>query len=120
MSNDKIMIKNLRLRCILGFNDWERRDKQDVIVNITLWANLTHAVHSDSVEDSVNYRTITKQVINLVEDSSHALIESLAGQVIDTIFTNHQAVQQVQVHIDKPGALRFADSVAVELTRGRD
>jgi hypothetical protein len=69
-NDDRILIKDLLLRGIIGLNDWEREKKQDILINMTLFADLRAAGESDDIADSLNYRTITKAVITHVEEGS--------------------------------------------------
>ena len=113
---DKIYIRDLAFRCIIGVYPEERREKQDVIINIELDCDHSRAVQSDCINDAVDYKRIKKEIRTLVEESQYNLIEALAGSIAD-ICLQDKGVQQVKVTVDKPGALRFARSVAVELTR---
>jgi len=115
---DLIHIRDLNLRCILGIYPEERRDKQDIVVNIVLYADLRAAALSDCIEDTVDYKGVKKRVVALVENSSSFLVEHLAQLVADACLEDAK-VQGVRVTIDKPGALRFARSVAVEIFRKR-
>jgi len=116
--SDKIHIRNLALRCIIGVFPEERRAKQDVIINILMDCNFGDAAATDHLEDTVDYKTINKEIIQLVEQSEYNLIETMAEQ-ISTVCLGHEHVSSVTVSVDKPGALRFAESVAVEITRSR-
>lgn len=89
-----------------------------MIVNITLHADYRKACRSDRIEDTVDYKAIKKQVVEMVEASKFFLIERLAQGVAD-ICLERPEVQRVEVTVDKPGALRFARSVAVEIARER-
>jgi FolB domain-containing protein len=115
---DRILISDLRARCIIGINDEERREKQDVVINLALTADLRTPGRSDRFEDTVDYRALKKRIVSMVEGSQYHLIEALAERVAE-ICLEHPAVQQVQVRVDKPFALRFARSVAVEISRKR-
>jgi dihydroneopterin aldolase/D-erythro-7,8-dihydroneopterin triphosphate epimerase len=115
---DRINIRDLQARCILGIYPEERREKQEIVINLTLHADLTKACGSDSIDDTVDYKAIKKNVLALVEKSSCFLIERLAEQVAGCCLANTM-VKRVDVSIDKPGALRFARSVALEITRFR-
>ena len=115
---DRIYIRDLRLRCVIGIYPVERKDKQDVVLNIVLHGDFSAACASDDIKDAANYKTITKNVIRHVEKSDHFLIEKLAQQVAD-ICLKDRHVTRATVTIDKPGALRFARSVSVEVTRER-
>ncbi len=117
--SDKIYIRDLALRCIIGIYPDERRERQDVVINITLCGDLSKAPERDQIDDTVNYKDIKKRVVELVEQSEYNLIETLAHRIADVCLADTR-VEQVTVTVDKPGALRFADSVAVEITRGRD
>jgi len=115
---DKIFIRDLALRCIVGIFPEERREKQDIIINVEMRADLRKAGRSDDLEDTVNYKAVKKAILALVEGSHFQLIESLAENIADIALAN-EMVQQVIVTIDKPGALRFARASAVEITRDR-
>jgi len=116
---DRIFIRDLLLRCIIGFNNDERRAKQDVLINITLFTDLRGPCKSDIIEDSVDYKVVKKHVINMVEKSSFNLLERLTEGIADVCLENRH-VMKVTVLVDKPGALRFARSVAVEIDRERE
>jgi FolB domain-containing protein len=117
MREDQIEIKDLLLRGIIGINDWEREKKQDILVNITLFADLRRAGESDDIEDSVNYRTVTKKVIKLVEEGEPFTVEMLAAEIAKLCLLE-TGVIRARVRVEKPGALRFAKSVGVEIERG--
>ena len=116
--SDQIVIRDLLLRTIIGINEEERRNRQDVLINITLHADIRPAGASDDIEDAVNYRTITKQVIRRVEESSFYLVERMAAEIA-AICLEDPRVKAVDVRVEKPGALRFSRSVGVEIHRTR-
>ena len=116
---DQIHIKDLLLRTIIGINDEERRDRQDVLINLTLDVDTRRAGETDHIEDAVNYRTITKRIIQMVETSQFYLVEKLAAEIA-AICLDDPRVERVRVTVEKPGALRFARSVGVSIERGRD
>lgn len=115
---DRIHIRDLALRCVIGVYPEERREKQDVVVNVVMETDHSAAAKSDRLEDAVDYKTIKKEIIRLVEGSSFNLIETLADRIARVCLSNPK-VQAATVTVDKPGALRFARSVAVEITRAR-
>ncbi len=115
---DRIYIKDLLIRCVLGIYPEERRDKQDVIINITLHADLNKAAVSDNIEDTVNYKTIKKEVVEMVQRSEFFLLEKMAEEIAE-ISLRSTLVRRVDVMVDKPGALRFARSVAIEISRSQ-
>ena len=115
---DRILIKDLMLRCLLGLSDEERHEKQDVLINLILWTDLRPAAASDSIRDAVDYSLVKKRIISLVEGSQYHLAETLADRIAQ-LCLEYPAVQQVQVTLEKPTALRFAHSVGVEIIRTR-
>ena len=115
---DKIHITDLQLRCIIGIYPEERREKQDVIFNITMHCDLRPAARTDDIADTVDYKAVKGQIRELVESSAFQLLETLAERVAD-ICLKPAAVERVTVRVDKPGALRFARSVAIEIDRAR-
>ena len=119
MEKDKILIKDILARCIIGVNDDERGDKQDVIINISIDADLRRAGRSDDFRDTIDYRGVKKRVVAMVESSDYQLLEALAERVAE-ICLEHPAALEARVTVEKPGALRFARSVGVEITRQRE
>jgi FolB domain-containing protein len=113
---DKILIENLLLRCIIGIDDLERREKQDVVINIVMWCDLARAAEADDIRKTVDYKKVNKSIVKLVEKSQFFLVETLAENVANMCL-QHGGVKKVRVTVEKPGALRFARSVGVEITR---
>ncbi|MFN2274369.1 MAG: dihydroneopterin aldolase [Anaerolineales bacterium] len=116
MASDQIEIRDLLLRGIIGINDWEREKKQDILINITLFGELAPAGDSDRIEDTINYRTLTKAVIEHVESVGRFTVEALATDIV-RLCLETPGVERARVRIEKPGALRFARSVGVCIER---
>ncbi len=115
---DRITIRDIALRCIIGVYPEERNEKQDVVITVTLHADLALAGRSDDVNDTVDYKSVKKLIVTLVESSGFALVETLAQAIAD-LCLGFERVEQVDVTVEKPGALRFARTVAVEISRVR-
>lgn len=113
-----IRVKNLRLRAIVGVNPWERTEPQAVIVNLEVEFNGQAAATSDNIEDTIDYRAISKKVIELVEKSNYQLIETLAGHILGSVMEDPR-IYRARVEVDKPNAIKSADSTSVELEIGR-
>jgi dihydroneopterin aldolase/D-erythro-7,8-dihydroneopterin triphosphate epimerase len=117
--NDKIYIRDLAIRCIIGVNQEERTEKQDVIINVILFTDTRKAGQTDVLEDSVDYKNVKKTILSLVENSEFLLIEKLADEIAKVCLDDSK-VQRVNVTVDKPGVLRYTRSVAVEIARTRE
>ena len=115
---DRIFIRDLLARCIIGINDEERREKQDVVINIALATDTRSPGQSDRFAEAVDYRAIKKRIFAMVEGSHYHLVEALAERIAE-ICLEHPAVREAQVTVTKPSALRFARSVGVQITRRR-
>lgn len=115
---DRIYIRDLQVRCIIGINDDERIEKQDVVINILMEADLRESGRSDQIGDTIDYSIVKKRVVELVESSQDYLIEHLSERIAGLCLEDGR-VRRVTVCVDKPGALRFARSVAIEITRER-
>ncbi len=113
---DRIMIEDLLVRCVLGVDDEERREMQDVLVSVTLHADLRRAGRSDRLEDAIDYRRIKKQILAAAEGSRYRLVEAFAERIA-AICLEQPGVRRVDVHVEKPGSLRFARRAAVQITR---
>lgn len=113
-SDATIDIRNLRLRTYIGFNPEEREKQQDVVINIQIKYRVNEGALQDSVEDALNYKTVTKRVIKHVEEGQFLLLERLVSDVLG-LCCDHPSITYTRVTIDKPHALRFADSVALSM-----
>lgn len=116
---DRIHIKDLVVRGIVGINPEERVNRQDVLVNATLWADTRPAADSDDISDAVNYRSIAKAIIAHIETGEPMLVERLVAELADLCLGADERIAQVEISVEKPGALRFARSVGVTITRRR-
>jgi D-erythro-7,8-dihydroneopterin triphosphate epimerase len=113
-----IRIKNLRLRTYIGFNDDEQQKRQDVVINVRFSYKADDAAESDDVRYAVNYRTITKEIIRMVEGGRFLLLERLAAEVLELVMSNPD-IRFAEVEVDKPHALRFSDSVSATVSASR-
>jgi D-erythro-7,8-dihydroneopterin triphosphate epimerase len=106
-----IRIKNLRLRTVVGYNDWETQKKQDVVINVEMEFDASRAVETDDIEETVNYREVKREIIETIENGRFRLLESVADRILRIVMENRR-VERASVEVDKPHALRFADSVS--------
>jgi D-erythro-7,8-dihydroneopterin triphosphate epimerase len=113
---DRIIIRDLQARCVLGVMEEERREKQEVLLNLVFQTDCRVPGRTDDFADAMDYRAMKRRVLALVEGSNFYLVEALA-EAVAACCLEHPAVQAVTVTVDKPAALRFARSVAVEITR---
>lgn len=114
-----INIQNLRLRTYIGFNTEEMEKKQDVVINIKIRYEISDEIMQDKVAAALNYKTVTKKVITHVEQGQFLLLEKLVADIL-AISSEHPSVRQAEVTVDKPHALRFADSVSLTLEYNAD
>ena len=115
----RIRVKDLRLRTYIGIKEEEVLNKQDVLINLTILYAAHQAVAENAIERALNYRTITKAIIAHVEGNRFALLERLTQEVLDLVMS-HPEVRYAEVEVDKPHALRFAESVSITLAGHRD
>ena len=115
---DRILISDLLVRCIIGVNEGERHEKQDVLINLAISMDLSKAGKSDRFEDTLDYRAVKKRIVAMAENSRYYLVEALAESVAQ-VCLEHPGVAEAQVRVEKPSALRFARSAGVEITRRR-
>ena len=114
---DQITIRDLSARGIIGINDWEREKPQEILINLTLFADLRAAGLSDAIGDTANYRTVSKNVLTHAENAGRFTVEALAADIA-RICLVEPGVLRVRVRVEKPGAVRFSRSVGVEIERG--
>jgi FolB domain-containing protein len=115
---DMLIIKDLLVRTVIGVTEEERRDKQDVLISVELDTDASVPGKTDKLRDAVNYRTVTKKILALAENSRFHLIERFADEIA-SLCLEEPRVDGARVTVEKPGALRFARSVSVTIKRGR-
>ena len=113
---DQVFITDLEARGILGINDWEREKPQEILINLTLFTDLSKVGLSDDIRDGVNYRTIAKLALAHAEKAQRFTVEALAEDLA-RLCLKEPGVQKVRVRVEKPGAVRFSRSVGVEIER---
>ncbi len=115
----RIRIKNLRLRTFIGIKEEEINNRQDVLINALILYPAELAVEVNQIDHALNYRTITKAIIHHVENHRFALLERLTQELLDIIM-QHAQVRYAEIEVDKPHALRFAESVSITLSAERE
>lgn len=115
----QIQIKNLQLQTIIGVYDWERSDPQDVIVNVWLQFDAAQSAKTDEIVDTLDYKAVKQRIMEEVEHSSFHLLERLAARILEVAMEDAK-VLEAAVEVDKPHALRFADSVSVRCSKRRE
>ena len=116
---DKVIIKDLLARGIIGVNDWERQRPQDILINLTLVTDMKRAGETDNLEDCVDYSKMSKKIQEHAESAGRLTVEALANDLARICFEDKN-VQKVIIRVEKPGAVRFAKSAGVEIERSRD
>lgn len=116
---DQVFIKDLIARGIIGIEPWEREKPQEILINITLFADLHRVGETDDIADTINYRTAAKAVQAHAEAAQRLTVEALAGDLA-RLCLQIPGVEKVRVRVEKPGAVRFSRSVGVEIERSRE
>ena len=114
---DIIFISELQIETVIGIFDWERQIKQTIVLDIELATDIRQAAQSDHIDDTIDYKTLTKRVISYVEASEFQLVETLAERVCE-LLRDEFNVPWVRLKLNKPGALRGARDVGVLIERG--
>lgn len=115
---DHVLIQDLLARGVIGITDRERSQPQDILINVVLYADIRAAGSSDSIEDCVNYRTVAKKLLAHAQSAERFTVEALATDLA-ALCLAEPGVLGVRMRVEKPGAVRFARSVGVEIERFR-
>lgn len=113
---DKIIIQGIKTQTIIGVNPQERVTPQEVIVDVTIWADLSEGMRSDNITKTVDYKAIKKEILSYIQNSSFYLLETLTNKIAKVCLQDNR-IKKVKVRVYKPGALSFADNVAIEVIR---
>lgn len=113
---DKIFLNALSLECIVGIWEWERKVKQTVVIDLEMACDVRKAAASDRIEDTVDYKAVSKRLISFVTESQFQLVETLAEQIAKVIVTEF-GVSWVRVRLNKQGAIRGSRDVGILIER---
>jgi FolB domain-containing protein len=116
---DRIFLRDLRLSCTIGVNDWEREVQQTVTIDLDLELDLAAAGRKDDLNLTADYKVVRDRIETIVAQSSFFLIEALAERIAEASLAE-PGVQRVRVCVEKPGALRATRTVGVEIFRSRE
>ena len=114
---DIIFLHNLKVDTVIGIFDWERRIRQDVIIDLDMASDIRKAAASDHIDDTLDYKSVAKRIIAFVEAAEFQLVETLAERIAEIILCEFP-VPWVRVRINKQGAVRGARDVGVIIERG--
>ena len=117
---DTVFVHGLEVYCIIGLQPWERQVMQRVRIDLTLETDCRPAGAADDASRALDYRAVSKRVLQLVEGSSFQLVEALAERIAAAILAEFPRAMALRVRLGKPGAVRYAESVGVEIERRRE
>ncbi len=115
---DFIFIEGLQTRCVIGIFDWERKVRQKVRIDLEILTDARRAARRDRVEDTINYKKVVKFLLARIKKTRFLLVESLA-EFIARLALKEFNLRQITVRVSKPGAIRVARNVGVQITRKR-
>ena len=115
---DRVFIEGLEIDCVIGIYDWERKIRQPVVLDIEMSFDNRGPAASDDIADTLDYKAISKRLIQFVGESSYGLVEALAEQCCRIIIEEF-GVAKVRLKLSKVGAVRGAKAVGVILKRSR-
>lgn len=114
---DIIFLHDLTIETIIGIYDWERKEKQSVVLDLDMAADIRAAAQSDAIEDTLDYKAVAKRIIDFVAESEFQLVETMAERVAGIVLTEF-GVRWVRLRVNKKGAVRYAGDVGVIIERG--
>lgn len=115
---DIVFIRELKIGTVVGIYDWERRIRQNVVLDLDMGTDIGRAAQSDKIEDTLDYKAVAKRLIQFVSGSEFQLVETLAEKVAELVMREF-AVRWVKVTLHKPGAVSGSKSVGVIIERGK-
>lgn len=115
-SFDRIFLSSLTTECIVGIWDWERKVKQTVVIDLEMACDIRKAAASDDIADTIDYKKVSKRLLNFVSESHFQLVETLTEHIARIIVTEF-AVPWVRVRLNKQGAIRNSRDVGIVIER---
>lgn len=113
---DKIFLTALRTECIVGIWDWERKVKQTVVIDLEMACDIRKAALSDHIDDTVDYKKVSKRLLTFIGESQYQLVETLTENIARIVITEFD-VPWVRVRLNKQGAIRNSRDVGILIER---
>ncbi len=121
---DRIHIRDLSVRGIVGINPDERINPQEIVVNLTLWTDTTAAAKSDDIYDAINYASISQAIRAHISepkaDEAPLLIERMAAELVALVFDVDPRIREAELSVAKTEAVTAVRSVDVTIRRSRE
>ncbi len=115
---DRVFIENLTIETVIGIFDWEREIKQAVSLDLEMDFDISKAAGSDAIEDTLDYKAVSKRLIHFVEESQFQLVEALAEKCAGIVLEEFP-ISRLKLKLSKPGAVRGSSAVGVIIERSR-
>jgi dihydroneopterin aldolase len=116
---DTIFLSGLTAECSIGIWDWERKVRQKVVIDLEMTADVRRAAASDHIDDTLDYKKVSKRLQQFVEQSQFQLVETLTDRIAQLVITEF-GVPAVKVRLNKQGALRGSRDVGIVIERRRE
>jgi dihydroneopterin aldolase len=114
---DIVYIRELNIKTVIGIFDWERKVKQTVSLDLEMGTDIAKAAATDHIDDTLDYKAVSKRLIAFIEASEFQLVETMAERVTE-IVREEFSVPWVRLRLSKPGAVRGSKDVGVVIERG--
>jgi dihydroneopterin aldolase len=113
---DKIFLTGLSVECIVGIWEWERQVKQRIVLDIEMATDIRKAAATDHIDDTIDYKKVSKRLLSFVGESQFQLVETLTERIAEVLIKEFQ-VPWVKVRLNKQGALRGSKDVGISIER---
>ena len=117
MTMDRVFIEDLRIQTVIGVFDWEREITQTISLDLQMAFDIGRAAKSDAIADTLDYKSVSKRLIQFVESSEFQLVEALAEHCAQIVLDEFP-VNWLRLKLSKPGAVRGSSAVGVIIERG--
>jgi dihydroneopterin aldolase len=117
MTMDRVFIEDLRIQTVIGVFDWEREITQTISLDLQMAFDISRAAKSDNIADTLDYKSVSKRLIQFVESSEFQLVEALAEHCAQIVLDEFP-VNWLRLKLSKPGAVRGSSAVGVIIERG--
>ena len=119
MNTDRVFVEDLRIETVIGIFDWEREIRQVVSLDLEMAFDIRQAAASDAIGDALDYKAVSKRMIQFVESSEFQLVETLAERCAEVVLREFP-VLWLRLKLSKPGAVRGSSAVGVIIERGAE
>ena len=95
-----IGLEGLKVHGSIGVYESEKQNGNLLGIDLWVYGDLQPAIHSDNIEDSINYELLEKVAMEEIQKGNH-LLEPVAYEILNRIFKEIPSTEKARIELRK-------------------